>query len=268
MGVDEEFDRRVATIHGLEHMSPLSTKRSAPPTDVRHAEFEAMTDVFLGPDYDREKLEKVERLQVSLLDQQADLFLLHQNGKITSAMCVESLNGATNDVFAKIEGVLGPDGFLKLFGVQRHETARWFDEESFRLEHDRGTQRYPEGSTNASQRAPQQSVQPEVVVDESQAHAAYANFARITATADEVIVDFGLNPNPFAIGRTAVSISQRLVLNFYTAKRLLGALQTTIQRHEAAFGVMEIDVRRRANLATLPARAAAEQRENAVTGSR
>ena len=90
--------------------------------------------------------------------------------------------------------------------------------------------------------------QTEVVVDEAGAHAAYANFARVTATPEEVIVDFALNPQPFAVGRQEVKVSQRLIMNFYTAKRLLGALQMTIQRHESAFGAIELDVRRRANI--------------------
>jgi hypothetical protein len=92
--------------------------------------------------------------------------------------------------------------------------------------------------------------QMEVVVDESGAHAAYANFARVTATPEEVIVDFALNPQPFAVGRQDVKVSQRLIMNFFTAKRLLGALQMTIQRHESAFGAIELDVRRRANMPT------------------
>jgi len=88
----------------------------------------------------------------------------------------------------------------------------------------------------------------EVVLDESGAHAAYANFARVTATPEEVIVDFALNSQPFAVGRQDVKVSQRLIMNFFTAKRLLGALQMTMQRHESAFGTMELDVRRRANM--------------------
>ncbi len=101
-------------------------------------------------------------------------------------------------------------------------------------------------ATEAAQQ--RQVVQTEVVVDDSAAHAAYANFARVTATPEEVIVDFALNPQPFATGRQEVKVSQRLIMNFYTAKRLLGALQMTIQRHEGAFGAIELDVRRRANM--------------------
>jgi len=35
------------------------------------------------------------------------------------------------------------------------------------------------------------------------------------------------------------------VVNYYTAKRMLAALQLTIQRHEAAFGTLETDVQKR-----------------------
>jgi hypothetical protein len=109
-------------------------------------------------------------------------------------------------------------------------------------------------AAEAQQPARPAAVQTEVVVDESAAHAAYANFARVTATPEEVIVDFALNPQPFATGRQDVKVSQRLIMNFYTAKRLLGALQMTIQRHEAAFGAIELDVRRRANIPQTAAR--------------
>jgi|SRR5579884_3314073 len=92
----------------------------------------------------------------------------------------------------------------------------------------------------------QQAAQPEVVLNEKGAHAAYSNFARVTATPEEVIIDFALNPNPFLAGKQEVSVSQRLIMNFYTAKRLLSALAMTLQRHEQTFGSVELDVRRRA----------------------
>jgi hypothetical protein len=38
-------------------------------------------------------------------------------------------------------------------------------------------------------------------------------------------------------------------MNFYTAKRLASALAMTLQRHEGSFGMVELDVRRRAVLA-------------------
>jgi hypothetical protein len=86
----------------------------------------------------------------------------------------------------------------------------------------------------------------EVVVDDSATVPSYSNFCRVTATPEEVILDFGLNPQPFATGRQEVKANLRIVMNFYTAKRLLTALGMTIQRHEATFGSIELDVRRRA----------------------
>ena len=92
-----------------------------------------------------------------------------------------------------------------------------------------------------------QAPQSEVVLDDKNAHIAYANFARVTATPEEVIIDFALNPNPFMAGRQDIQVSQRLIVNFYTAKRLWIALGQTIQRHEATYGAVELDVTRRAH---------------------
>lgn len=85
-----------------------------------------------------------------------------------------------------------------------------------------------------------------ILVDESQAVAAYANFCRVTGTPEELIVDFGLNPQPMGVPSAPIAISQRIVLSFYTAKRLAGALQVALQRHEKAFGNLETDVQKRA----------------------
>ena len=90
---------------------------------------------------------------------------------------------------------------------------------------------------------PQAQQQTEVVVDDSGTLPSYSNFCRVTATPEEVILDFGLNPQPFATGRQDVKANQRIVMNFYTAKRLLTALGMTIQRHEGTFGSIELDVR-------------------------
>ncbi len=87
----------------------------------------------------------------------------------------------------------------------------------------------------------------EVVVDDSGAESTYSNFCRVTATPEEVILDFGLNTQPFATTGQFVKANHRIVMNFYTTKRLLAAIGTTIQRHEQTFGSIELDVRRRAS---------------------
>jgi len=97
---------------------------------------------------------------------------------------------------------------------------------------------------------PQQNPQPpqasQIVVDDTATLPTYANFCRVTATPEEVLLDFGLNPQPFAAGRQDVKANQRIVMNFFTAKRLLSAIAMTIRMHEQTFGAIELDVSRRA----------------------
>ena len=84
-----------------------------------------------------------------------------------------------------------------------------------------------------------------IEVKDAGAVSCYANFCRVTGTPEELIVDFGLNPQPIGIPSEPVVITQRIVTNYYTAKRMLHALQLTIQRHEEAFGVLETDINKR-----------------------
>ena len=85
----------------------------------------------------------------------------------------------------------------------------------------------------------------EVVVDDSAANAGYANFCRVSSTPEELILDLGLNPTPYAVGKVEVKVNNRIILNHYTAKRLWSALSMALQRHEQAFGTLETDVRKR-----------------------
>jgi hypothetical protein len=73
----------------------------------------------------------------------------------------------------------------------------------------------------------------------------YANFCRVTGTPEELILDFGLNAQPFGTPTEPVEVKQRIVTNYYTAKRMLQALHLSVQRHEQAFGVLETDVQKR-----------------------
>lgn len=99
--------------------------------------------------------------------------------------------------------------------------------------------------------APQQTL----TVDDATVSAGYANFCRVSSTPEELILDLGLNPNPYAQGNVTVHVGQRIIMNHFTAKRLLSALSMALQRHEQAFGVLETDVRRRVKpsvTATMP----------------
>ena len=88
-------------------------------------------------------------------------------------------------------------------------------------------------------------IQQRITVDDSDVAACYSNFCRVSSTPEELILDLGLNTTPFASGDITVPVSQRIIMNHITAKRMLGLLSATLQRHEQAFGVVETDVRRR-----------------------
>jgi len=100
-----------------------------------------------------------------------------------------------------------------------------------------------ETAAEAPAAAPPQRVA--VQVDDSEATCAYANFCRVTGSPEELIIDFALNPQPMGVPSGAIDIDQRVVMNYYTAKRLLAALQMSVQRHEAVFGVLETDINKR-----------------------
>ena len=95
----------------------------------------------------------------------------------------------------------------------------------------------------SQQQGQQQPVQ--VQVNDDKAIANYANFCRVTGSPEELIVDFGLNPQPVGVPKDPIHVTQRVIMNFYTAKRLLAALQMSVQRHEAVFGMLETDIQKR-----------------------
>jgi hypothetical protein len=97
----------------------------------------------------------------------------------------------------------------------------------------------------AEPQAQQPPPRAQLQIDDTKVVACYANFCRVTGTPEELIIDFGLNPQPVGIPTQPIPVTQRIITNFYTAKRMLHALQLTVQRHEATFGVLEIDIQRR-----------------------
>lgn len=98
-------------------------------------------------------------------------------------------------------------------------------------------------SNNAAQAKAQ--VRPPIV-DESKMSATYANFCRVTGTPEELIIDFGLNTQPIGEPGGVVPVTERVVMNYFTAKRLLQALGMSVARHEQVFGPLETNVLKRA----------------------
>jgi len=85
----------------------------------------------------------------------------------------------------------------------------------------------------------------EFPLDLSRLNEAYANFCRVIPLPEEIVLDFGLNtqvtPNP----ADPIKLTHRLVLNYYTAKRLMLLLHMWVQKYESVFGVLETDVNKR-----------------------
>jgi len=102
-----------------------------------------------------------------------------------------------------------------------------------------------EEAQQQQQQQQQQQRRQQVELDDAGATACYANFCRVNGTPEELIIDFGLNSQPFGAPTQPLKVTQRLIVNYFTAKRLLAALHASVQRHEAAFGVLETDVQKR-----------------------
>lgn len=103
----------------------------------------------------------------------------------------------------------------------------------------------PEAAVTPPQQAAPPQQQQQLQVDDSVLTASYANFCRVTGSPEELIIDFGLNPQPVGMPTNPIKVTQRIIVNFFTAKRLLHALGMSVQRHEAVFGVLETDINKR-----------------------
>jgi len=78
----------------------------------------------------------------------------------------------------------------------------------------------------------------------------YANAFRTNGTADEVLLDFGLNlisPPARQEDQPEIlfKVNDRIIMNYYSAKRLAITLSQLIRRHEEQFGELEMDVAKR-----------------------
>ncbi|MEX2214148.1 MAG: DUF3467 domain-containing protein [Phycisphaeraceae bacterium] len=118
----------------------------------------------------------------------------------------------------------------------------------------------PQGEVhNLDEQARQQAGNQQVRlrIDQRNMNVSYTNAFRTNATADEVIIDLGLNQvipsNPGADGKPAevsaeilFDINQRVILNYFTAKRLAITLGQIVRKHEERFGELKLNVADRA----------------------
>jgi len=100
--------------------------------------------------------------------------------------------------------------------------------------------------------APGQPQQEGVVLrlDERSMRTSYANAFRTNATAEEVMLDFGVNlvgPPQRQGGQPEIvfQLNERIILNYFQAKRLALTMGRIIRDHEERFGDIELDVAKR-----------------------
>jgi len=106
----------------------------------------------------------------------------------------------------------------------------------------------PDVDQQARQQTGQQQIR--LRIDERSMDTKYANAFRTNGTAEEVMLDFGMNlvaPPRAQQEQPEIlfQIGQRVVLNYYSAKRLAIALSQLIRRYEDQFGELVLDVAKR-----------------------
>lgn len=87
-------------------------------------------------------------------------------------------------------------------------------------------------------------------LDESKMTTSYANAFRTNGTPEEVMLDFGVNVvNPAqqqgAQPEIVFQVDKRIIMNYYSAKRLAITLSQLVRRHEEQYGELELDVQKR-----------------------
>lgn len=85
-------------------------------------------------------------------------------------------------------------------------------------------------------------------LDQSKMETSYTNGFQTNTTAEEVMLSFGLNqavPAQDGKPELVMQVTDRIVMNYYTAKRLAIGLSQAVRRHEEQFGELELDVQKR-----------------------
>lgn len=109
-----------------------------------------------------------------------------------------------------------------------------------------------EGHDEINQQAREQvgGRQVKLRIDERNMTSQYANAFRSNGTAEEVILDFGLNlvnqgqpggPPDKQQAEILFQINNRIIMNYYSAKRLAIALSQLVRRHEEQFGELKLN---------------------------
>lgn len=145
MDSDYEFEERINAIHRPHNPVRESPAIGETTMDVRHEEFQAMADAFLGEDFDKSKLAQVESLQIALHEYQVVFFKRYQNGELRPEEYVDHFNYLLAVTFEACESILGAKEFIHLFGVPPSEIIGFIDKDAFLEQHyTQHSQRYAE----------------------------------------------------------------------------------------------------------------------------
>ena len=114
-----------------------------------------------------------------------------------------------------------------------------------------GQAQKPEAAQPA-QPQPTQATPQEIRVrlDERNLRTSYANTFHVNATPEEVMIDFGLNlvsrvPGPTGQPEVMSQSNDRIILNYFLAKRLAIMLGQVVRQYEEQFGQLELDPAKR-----------------------
>ncbi len=80
----------------------------------------------------------------------------------------------------------------------------------------------------------------QVRLDASRMETIFANFFALAASSDEVTIYLGANSPMPGNAQPLISMSHRVMMSPSNAKRLMMALQQTVQAHEERFGPIEV----------------------------
>jgi hypothetical protein len=95
-------------------------------------------------------------------------------------------------------------------------------------------------------------------INEADVKTSYTNAFRTNCSAEEVIIDFGMNmvvPNPAAnkpgagdqpAGEITFHVNDRVIMNYFTAKRLAVLLGNIVRQYEKGFGELKLNAAERA----------------------
>ena len=110
----------------------------------------------------------------------------------------------------------------------------------------------PEQAQDTSQATGEKQGQQQTIrvrMDQRDVKTSYANAFNTHGLINEVILDFGLNmpvpPQPDQQPEIMLQITDRIILNYYSAKRLALTLGQLVRRHEERFGELELDDNKR-----------------------